>query len=167
MVKRVIFICTFDPFGYKEYIYQFENKCKEIEALNLNDGTWKIFLNTKGKKGTINPELKEILDYFEGRKTENKTPLVEKIEKVVEEANRDKEWRREVMTLTMKMRDERKAGMREGMEKGIEKGIAKGMEEVAVKLLRQQQPISFIVEITELPEEKVFELKRKIGQENR
>lgn len=170
----IIFICTFDPFGYKEYIYQFENKCKEIKDLSLNDGTFKIFLNTKGNNGKIKPELEALLAYFENRQTENKTSLVQKIEKAVEEANKDKEWRREVMTLEMKIQDERKAALREGIKQGMQQGMRKGMqqgmqqgreqgiEEVAVRLLRQNHPIPFIVELTDLPEEKVFELKKNM-----
>lgn len=44
----VIFICTFDPFGKKLYRYTYENYCRETN-LPLEDGTTKIFLNTKGK----------------------------------------------------------------------------------------------------------------------
>lgn len=40
----------------------------------------------------------------------------------MEEANKDKEWRREIMMIEMKLRDERKAGLREGIEKGLKEG---------------------------------------------
>ncbi len=44
----VIFICTFDLFGKGRHIYHFENLCREDPAIRLEDGTEKIFLNTKG-----------------------------------------------------------------------------------------------------------------------
>lgn len=45
----VIFICDFDPFGKKKYCYSFKNVCMEDGELFLNEGTYTIFLNTKGK----------------------------------------------------------------------------------------------------------------------
>ncbi len=44
----VIFICSFDLFGYGRYCYTFENLCLEEAGLSLGDGSRKIFLNTKG-----------------------------------------------------------------------------------------------------------------------
>ena len=53
----VIFICTFDPFGRERYRYTFVETCREDREL-LEDGTCKIFLNTKGKIETgIGQEL--------------------------------------------------------------------------------------------------------------
>ena len=43
----VIFICTFDPFGRERYRYTFVETQRRWEL--LEDGTCKIFLNTKGK----------------------------------------------------------------------------------------------------------------------
>ena len=47
----VIFICTFDPFGYGRRIYSFENTCLQEPGLKLGDETLKVFVNTKGTKG--------------------------------------------------------------------------------------------------------------------
>lgn len=47
----VIFICTFDPFGRERYRYTFMETCREDGEL-LEDGTCKIFLNTKGRNET-------------------------------------------------------------------------------------------------------------------
>ena len=45
----VIFICNFDPFQKKRYLYSFENICIEDTALKLQDGNKTIFLSTKGE----------------------------------------------------------------------------------------------------------------------
>ena len=48
----VIFVCDFDPFGFKKYCYTFENCCLEDYELKLEDGCTSIFLSTRGE----NPE---------------------------------------------------------------------------------------------------------------
>ena len=63
----VIFICTFDPFGKGRHIYSFENYCTEDKEIALNDGSYTVYLNTKGKLKDVSPELKRFLD-FVGKK---------------------------------------------------------------------------------------------------
>ncbi len=61
----VIFICTFDPFGFGLYRYTFENICRE-QGFSLQDGALKIFLNTKGKNADEVPDvLVNFLHYVE------------------------------------------------------------------------------------------------------
>lgn len=55
----VIFICTFDPFGKKLYRYTYENYCRETN-LPLEDGTTKIFLNTKGKNQQLHVKIQQL-----------------------------------------------------------------------------------------------------------
>ena len=58
-------IAPFDLFGKKRYRYTFQMKCKE-EDMWLEDGVTRIFLNTKGENPQdVNPELVELLHYFE------------------------------------------------------------------------------------------------------
>ena len=42
----VIFICAFDLFGYNQSIYTFENRCKEVNDLLLDDKRKTIFVNS-------------------------------------------------------------------------------------------------------------------------
>lgn len=53
----VIFVCSFDPFGKKYMKYTFDNRCQEVSNLSFEDGTTKIFLNTKGKIYNVSKEL--------------------------------------------------------------------------------------------------------------
>ena len=66
----------------------------------------------EGSKGDISGDLKAFLDYVGGR--ESDSPLVRKLEAEVSRAKKNREWRREYMTLLM--RDQ------ENVEKGIEQG---------------------------------------------
>lgn len=169
----VIFICTFDPFDLGLYQYTFKNFCQENKALGLEDGTEKIFLNTEGKKGNIGNNLMQLLDYFETQKL-NDNPLVEKIEKAVQMANKDKKWRRDVMTLELKFRDKyhegeqmgkqvglqmgEQIGLKKGRQDGNREGKSEAKREFAKRLLEKNQPISFIAEVTSLDEDEIREM---------
>lgn len=109
----IIFICPFDVFGRGRHMYTFTNICKEDQSLQLEDGAVKIFLNTDSEMDDVSKELRVFLDYVAGKRTED--TFVDKLEKAIREAKRNREWRHEYMTLLM--RDQ------ENMEKGIEKGI--------------------------------------------
>lgn len=109
----VIFICQFDLFHMGRHIYTFESICREDKNISLGDGAVKIFLNADGKMNDVSRELKAFLDYVAGKKSED--AFVNKLEEAVKAAKKNREWRREYMTLLM--RDQ------ENIEKGIEKGI--------------------------------------------
>lgn len=122
----VIFICTFDPFGWDQYHYSFENRCAEVEDLKLGDESYKLFFNAAGHKGTISEELKALLNYFldPERMPENeKTDLVRKIDDIVDFANRDNDWRRGYMTYVQAQMDARNEGRKEGIAIGEARGV--------------------------------------------
>jgi len=108
----IIFISPFDTFGKGRHIYTFENLCKEDKSIALNDGVAKIFLNAVGELDDTSKELRAFLDYVAGKKSDD--AFVRKLEKAVQQAKKNREWRHEYMTLLM--RDQ------ENIEKGIEKG---------------------------------------------
>lgn len=61
----VIFICTFDPFERGLYQYTFEPRCLESD-FPLQDGTKRIFLNTKGHNPeSVSQTLIHFLKYVE------------------------------------------------------------------------------------------------------
>ena len=129
----IIFICPFDAYGKGRHIYTFENICKEDKSISMGDGALKIFLNTNGTQDDVSKELKAFLDYVAGKKPEDS--FVEKLEEAVKEAKKNREWRREYMTLLM--RD------RENVEKGEEK-LAK-----LIKLLSEDNRLADIVKVTD------------------
>ncbi len=118
----VIFICPFDLFGKGRHIYTFGNVCREDKEISLEDGTAKIFLNALGDKDDVSAELKAFLDYVAGKRP--KDPFVEELDDAVKKARKNREWRREYMTLLM--RDQ------ENIEKGMEIGAAQGIVETGL-----------------------------------
>jgi predicted transposase/invertase (TIGR01784 family) len=67
----VIFIMPKDPFGENRMVYTFQKGCVELPELLYDDGAKTIFLYTKGTKGNIKEELKELLQYMEKSCEEN------------------------------------------------------------------------------------------------
>lgn len=108
----VIFICTFDLFGRGRHIYHFENLCGEDFSIRLQDGTEKIFLNSKGTMDDVDGELRNLLNYFESLVPQDAFTM--ELEEAVAAAKVHKEWRLEYMKLELMMRDSRAEGRAEG-----------------------------------------------------
>lgn len=99
----VVFICTFDPFGYGLYRYTFEPACKERDFL-LGDETCRIFLNTKGQNpDEVPPELVTFLKYVEDSSAEcaaqTKDERIAKIHDNITRLKKSREWEAHYMTL--------------------------------------------------------------------
>jgi len=115
----VIFICTFDAFGKGLWRYTFENICKEDPEVSLDDETYKVFFNTRGIKGNISQETKNILKFIENNTTQD--DFTEKLAQEVQRVKENKEWQVEYMTLLMREREKYKEGIAEGEIKGAVK----------------------------------------------
>lgn len=117
----VIFICTFDPFNEGRHLYTFVNRCKENPILTLNDGTTKVFLNTRGKIEDVDSEMKEFLTYIENSTDEfaskAKNPLIKELHMRVTEVKQSKEMEAEYMTLLQRDRENIELGLEQGEEK--------------------------------------------------
>lgn len=169
----IIFLCTFDPFGFGQYIYSFRNRCTELSALTLNDGAYKVFVNAQGTYGAIGDELKEFLLFLKSPgkfRTGANGKLVKKAIIGVEEGRRNEEWRLIYMTLMTKYdellaegmqrglaegrREGRRQGRLEGKLEGKLEGRLEGMEEGEIRLAR-------LTEIL-LSEGKLDDLKRSV-----
>ena len=130
----VIFICTFDFFEKGRSVYEFENVCLEDSEIKLNDGTHKIFLNTKGDKSDINKELKSLLEYFDGKEPES--DLTKQIDEKVIAVRKNTRWRREYMSLQMEMNLKYREGLKAGEEKGRALGQSEGKIETQKNINR-------------------------------
>ena len=130
----VIFICTFDFFEKGRSVYEFENVCLEDSEIKLNDGTHKMFLNTKGDKSDINEELKSLLEYFDGSEPESE--LTRRIDIKVIAARKNERWRREYMSLQMEMNLKYREGLKAGEEKGRALGQSEGKIETQKNINR-------------------------------
>ncbi|MCD7905878.1 MAG: Rpn family recombination-promoting nuclease/putative transposase [Clostridiales bacterium] len=81
----IIFICCFDSFKLDRYKYTFKNRCEEDYGLALNDGAYKIFLNTRGSKGNVSDDLKAFLKYTENTTSEFAESCESSLVKIINE----------------------------------------------------------------------------------
>ena len=146
----IIFVCTFDRFKLGRYIYTFQERCNENPNLLLNDGSTKVFLNTKGTVGDVSPDLKAFLDYVDSGIVSGK--FVEKLDAAVKSIKRNEKVRHDFMTLQMALLEER-------ME-GEECGRNAERESVAVKMLRKGKSFEEIAEFIDLPIQRLKELAK-------
>ena len=118
----VIFICTFDPFDLKRYLYTFCMYCKEKRSLALDDGTTYMFLNTKGRVGRISTALRNFLRFVESNEAGD--DLTKRLKDKVDSIKENKEWRIEYMTLLMREREKYNTGYKKGFDNGVAQGVA-------------------------------------------
>lgn len=154
----VIFICTFDPFGYDRYCYTVEERCIE-EDFSLGDETRKIFLNTKGKNtAETNKDLIHFLNYVQNS-----------IASQVEESDNVFLWRLHEKTIEIKynrkleerymlfeelLADEKAEGRMEGRKEGRREGqaevlllVSKMLEAGESELISKLSDLNFLEEM--------------------
>lgn len=120
----VIFVCTFVLFGEGRHIYTFENRCIQNTELGLGDDTTKIFLNTKGTRNDVTPEMKRLLDFIDGKKPED--DFTRELNEAVQSVRKNEKWRLDYMTLQMQYQEKYEQGLEQGIEQGIERGRTEG-----------------------------------------
>ena len=155
----IIFICTFDLFNKGRHKYTFQSVCLEDNNVILNDEAKKIILNTKGMMNDLSEELLEFLAYVEDS-TDNtaklaKGNLVKNVHMRVQDVKNDISMEVEFMTLLERDREK----IEEGIEKGIEKGEKKKALEIAVEMLKDNEPIEKIIKYSKLSREEIEKIK--------
>lgn len=116
----VIFICTFDPFNLGRHIYTFTNTCSEDNRLKLNDGSFTVFLNAKGKADDINGELKAFLDFLLGKSCDD--PFIKKLERELNLLKQSAEWRGDYMRILFHEQETYNDGFNDGLNEGEKRG---------------------------------------------
>lgn len=122
----IIFITQEDIFKRDRAMYTFVEKCKEIEDLELDDGTKKIFLNMSSKNGS--QELVSLLQYMKNTDIDNPEILVKdkrilELDEIVAEVKESEEWEGIEMNIL-------EIGIEEGERRGREQGIQQGIQAV-------------------------------------
>ena len=118
---RVLFLCTFDPFGKGYAKYSFQNLCKEDRELYLKDGTEKIFYNCAADPEKVPENLRELYDYIRSGKVEG--DLSQRIDEAVCMARKNEEWRSEYMKELLHDDDVREEGRAEGEARGTNRFV--------------------------------------------
>jgi predicted transposase/invertase (TIGR01784 family) len=137
----VIFITEFDVFGFKRYKYTFKNRCMEIPTLSLNDGTTKIFLNTKGSEQADTPDLLvNFLKYVSDSTSENAKydDRLYDLHKALMNLKQDKEMEDEYMKTDWMVEEAKEESRREIVENMIQlyRSDGKSDDEIADDLAK-------------------------------
>ena len=145
----IIFITQEDIFGKDLAKYTFVEQCKEIEGLELDDGTMKIFLNMSSKNGS--QELISLLQYMKDTRIDNPEILVKdsrilELDHIVQEVKSSEEWEGVRMTI---------------LEIGIEQGMNKKLVELVEKKLQKGLTA---LEIADILEENIDTIKKIINE---
>ena len=110
---KILFICTFDPFGKGQARYIFENRCETEPELLLQDGTMKIFYNCTARTEQLSENVRALYEYILTGTGNDR--LTRKIEAAVEKARCNEKWRSEYMKELLHDDDMRAEGREEGI----------------------------------------------------
>ena len=125
----VAFICLHDPLKGGLPRYTFVPTCRESPASDLeSDMQWLVFNSTAwSEEGRL--DLRALLEYVQKGNSAslfNQLPLLDRIDRAVEEANADERWRFEMLSKKEEAMALRDASFDEGKAEGIAEGIAIG-----------------------------------------
>ena len=152
----VIFICLADMFGAGRHKYTFETVCREDRTIWLGEERTTIFLNADSQMEDVSTELTAFLNYAAGCVSED--PFVKKLDEAVKEAKRNREWRREYMTLLMRDQENIEKGRKEGRREGRKEGQVKELYHLVLDGLL---PLETAVKRSGLSQEKFLEIAKR------
>ena len=152
----VIFICLADMFGAGRHKYTFETVCREDRTIWLGEERTTIFLNADSQMEDVSKELTAFLNYAAGCVSED--PFVKKLDEAVKEAKRNREWRREYMTLLMRDQENIEKGRKEGRREGRKEGQVKELYHLVLDGLL---PLETAVKRSGLSQEKFLEIAKR------
>ena len=135
----VIFVCDFDPYGEKKYMYTFENRCLQDNSLDMQDASRTVFLSTAGENPEEVPEslvkfLKFVHADLEDSTKDFEDAYVRKLQRSVQNIKFSREMEAKYMLLELLMKDEFKAGKAEGKVEGKAEGKAEDILELLEEL---------------------------------
>ena len=167
----LVFVCAFDLFDEGRYVYTFKSRCLENLELELANDVTTMFLNANGVAGNVTPQMVNFLEYVKTQVPND--AYTRELEAEVARLKQDKEVRRKYMVLQAELRDTEivafEAGEAKGRAEGLAVGEAKGefkkSRETALEMLKDKQPLLFILKYSTLAEKEVYALAKENGLE--
>ncbi len=146
--SRVIFICTFDPFGQGLSRYTFHERCDEDLELCLDDGTEKVFYNCKYEGEDIPDGIRNLYEFIDTGNVSD--GLTEKLNTAVMKARINEVWRTQYMKEWVVIQDAREEGY-------LERDTVKISE-----MLRSGKTAEEIADFCGYPIEQVKEVEKEL-----
>ena len=125
----VLFICDFDPFMLKKYRYTVKHVLVEDEKFSYQDGSYTVFLSTKGENNSEVPgPLVRFMEFVAAGLSEStadfEDEFVERLQTSIRLIKSSREMGERYMLFEEMLRDERAEGKAEGKAEGIAEGMA-------------------------------------------
>lgn len=151
----IIFITQEDIFGKDLAKYTFTERCKEVESLELEDGTTKIFLNMESKNGS--QELISLLQYMKDTRIDNpeiitKDSRILELDGIVQEVMSSEEWEAVKMNI-----------LEIGIQSGIEQGEKQKLTDQVNKKLKKGCAVEEIADMLEESVDTINEIVKTIS----
>lgn len=115
----IIFICPFKIFDGKRHLYTFRNICQEKKSIQLDDGSLKIFLSTKGTMKDVPSKVKNFLNFVDGLPVKDK--WVDEVRELISRIKKIEEEKVNYMNFQMKIAEERAEAEARGEARGEDK----------------------------------------------
>lgn len=144
-----ILVAPFDVFGHGLYRYTFEEYCKEVPELRLEDGARRIFINTKGKNAEgFSKEFLDFMDYINSTTDEvakrSNSPRIKKIHNRVCSVKKSEKVGVKLMQAWEELYYEKLESREEGLAEGRVKGRNEVCNEIIGNMLKMKMPIETI-----------------------
>ena len=144
-------------FGKKYMKYTFDNRCQEVSNLSFEDGTTKIFLNTKGKIYNVSKELQDALRYLEKPIIkEDSLQLSKMIEAQFRKAMSDQKWRQDVKAMEIRYQEL----LQEGRIEGRAEGRNDREMEIVLGMIEEGASDEMILKYLKISKERLEQIKK-------
>ncbi len=126
----VIFICTFDPFGYGLPCYNFKNICQENKDIELGDGRQVFFFNAGAYSKENDIRRNNFLAFIAGKASDDPVMVkfAERIEKIKHNNLLEGRYMYSVLKYHDAWYDGERSGLERGQLEGLELGKLEGLE---------------------------------------
>jgi predicted transposase/invertase (TIGR01784 family) len=155
-VSKVIFICTFDPFGKGLGRYTFRERCDEMPELELGDGTEKHFFNCTYRGNDIPESMLRFYEYVD--KGVPSDDLTRRIHEAVIKGRKNDMWESSYLREQV-LFNEMKA---EAHEIGLEEGRTEERIRTISNLLHSGKSAEAIADFCGYPLEQVKEVEKNL-----
>ncbi len=148
----IIFICPFKIFDGQRHLYTFRNICQQNKKLQLDDGSQKIFLSTKGNLRDVNAKVLNFLKFVDGLPVKDK--WVDELQELITELKTNEREKANYMTYQMKLAE----------VEGEARAKARDEERTstALDMLRDNEPIEKIIKYSHLSKERIEQLAMQL-----
>ena len=142
-------------------VYQELQKSFVIFVCSLEDGTTKIFLNTKGKIYNVSKELQDALRYLEKPIIkEDSLQLSKMIEAQFRKAMSDQKWRQDVKAMEIRYQELLQEGRIEGRAEGRTEGRNDREMEIVLGMIEEGASDEMILKYLKISKERLEQIKK-------